>query len=80
MRLPSPPASTIAVVTAVTAAEDPERAARDLLALIDRLNADGAAHVTRTVLDGRTVLRVSIGARTTERRHVVALWESIRAG
>jgi aromatic-L-amino-acid decarboxylase len=47
--------------------------------LIDRINADGSAHVTRTVLDGRSVLRVSIGARTTERKHVAALWESMRA-
>ena len=43
-------------------------------AMIERLNAAGDAHVTRTVLDGRSVLRVSIGARTTERAHVEALW------
>ncbi len=30
--------------------------------------------MTRTVLDGRSVLRVSIGARTTEREHVEAFW------
>ena len=48
--------------------------------LIDRINAAGEAHVTRTVLAGRTVLRVSIGARTTERQHVEALWASISAG
>ncbi len=48
--------------------------------LIDRINAAGEAHVTRTVLDGRTVMRVSIGARTTERQHVEALWTSITAG
>jgi aromatic-L-amino-acid decarboxylase len=45
--------------------------------LIDRINAAGEAHVTRTVLDGRTVMRVSVGARTTERQHVEALWQSI---
>ena len=45
--------------------------------LIDRINAAGEAHVTRTVLGGRTVMRVSIGARTTEREHVVALWNTI---
>ena len=45
--------------------------------LIDRINAGGEAHVTRTVLGGRTVMRVSIGARTTEREHVVALWNTI---
>ena len=48
--------------------------------LIGRINAAGEAHVTRTVLDGRSVMRVSIGARTTDRRHVEALWTSISNG
>jgi len=43
-------------------------------ALIDAINRERRFHVTRTVLDGRSVLRVSIGARTTEREHVEALW------
>lgn len=47
--------------------------------LIERINEAGDAHVTRTVLDGRPVMRVSIGARTTERRHVAALWDTIRS-
>ncbi len=47
--------------------------------LIDRINASGTAHVTRTVLDGRSVLRVSIGARTTELEHVTDLWQAISA-
>ena len=47
--------------------------------LIDRINQAGQAHVTRTVLDGRTVMRVSIGARTTERQHVEGLWRQISA-
>ncbi len=46
--------------------------------LIDRINSLGKAHVTRTVLGGRSVLRVSIGARTTEREHVIALWAQLR--
>jgi aromatic-L-amino-acid/L-tryptophan decarboxylase len=46
-------------------------------ALIERANASGEMLFTRTVLDGRSVLRVSIGARATERRHVVAAWESL---
>jgi aromatic-L-amino-acid decarboxylase len=48
--------------------------------LIERLNAGGRAHVTRTVLDDRSVLRVSIGATTTEREHVEALWHEIAVG
>jgi aromatic-L-amino-acid decarboxylase len=47
-------------------------------ALIDAANASGAALFTRTVLDGRSVLRVSIGARSTERHHVEAAWRLLR--
>ena len=43
-------------------------------ALIDTANATGEALFTRTVLDGRSVLRISIGARSTERRHVESAW------
>ena len=43
-------------------------------ALIEAANATGQALFTRTVLDGRSVLRFSIGGRTTERRHVEAAW------
>ncbi|MGB0114510.1 MAG: pyridoxal-dependent decarboxylase [Ilumatobacteraceae bacterium] len=42
--------------------------------LIDRANATGRALFTRTVLDGRSVLRISIGARATEQRHVDDAW------
>ncbi len=42
--------------------------------LIERANASGEALFTRTVLDGRSVLRISIGARTTTRDHVVQAW------
>ena len=46
-------------------------------ALIESINSSGLSHVTRTVLDGRSVLRVSVGARATEREHVEALWRSV---
>jgi aromatic-L-amino-acid/L-tryptophan decarboxylase len=46
-------------------------------ALIERINATGESHVTRTVLDGRSALRVSIGARTTGHEHVEAFWRSV---
>jgi aromatic-L-amino-acid/L-tryptophan decarboxylase len=48
------------------------------LALIGRVNASGRAYLTHTKVDGRVVLRVSIGSPTTERRHVAALWEQLR--
>ena len=47
-------------------------------ALIDAANASDAGHFTRTVLDGRSVLRISIGARTTTRAHVRAMWTTLR--
>ncbi len=43
-------------------------------ALIERANSSGEALFTRTVLDGHSVLRFSIGGRLTERRHVSAGW------
>jgi aromatic-L-amino-acid decarboxylase len=42
-------------------------------------NTSGAALFTRTVLDGRSALRVCIGGRTTERRHVEAAWALLRS-
>ena len=54
--------------------DDVGAASRATDALIDAANATGEALFTRTVLDGRSVLRISIGARSTERRHVEAAW------
>ena len=51
---------------------DAANAATD--ALVEAANATGHALFTRTVLDGRSVLRISIGARATERAHVDAAW------
>ncbi len=47
-------------------------------ALIERANATGDVLFTRTVLDGSSALRVSIGSRSTEWRHVVAAWDLLR--
>ena len=49
-------------------------ATADTDALIEAANASGEALFTRTVLDGRSVLRVSIGSRTTTGSHVTAAW------
>ena len=42
---------------------------------VERVNNSGGAYLTPSVLDGRWMVRVSIGALTTEREHVQALWE-----
>ena len=47
-------------------------------ALIERANATRQVLFTRTVLDGRSALRVSIGGRGTEHRHVAAAWALLR--
>lgn len=45
--------------------------------LVEAVNASGKALLTKTVLDGRSAARVSVGNRLTERRHVMALWEQL---
>ena len=46
---------------------------------IDAANASDAGHFTRTVLDGRSVLRISVGARTTTEQHVRSMWDTLRS-
>ena len=48
------------------------------LAWADRVNRSGEAYLTPATLDGRWMVRVSIGAEATERPHVEALWAAIR--
>jgi aromatic-L-amino-acid decarboxylase len=47
-------------------------------AIMDGANASGRLFMTQTKLDGKLTLRLSIGQRTTERRHVVKAWETIQ--
>lgn len=49
------------------------------LAIVDRINQGGRSYLTPSMLKGRQMIRVSIGAEATERRHVEALWEELRA-
>jgi aromatic-L-amino-acid decarboxylase len=42
-----------------------------------RLNQSGDAYVTPALLDGRWMVRISIGAELTERQHVEQLWRMI---
>jgi len=44
----------------------------------ERLNRSGAAYVTPAILDGRWLVRVSIGGEQTERGHVAALWDRMQ--
>ena len=51
---------------------------RHTLAWAERINRSGAAYLTPATLDGRWMVRVSIGALPTERRDVEALWAVMR--
>jgi aromatic-L-amino-acid decarboxylase len=44
----------------------------------DRINRSGSAYLTPALLDGRWMVRVSIGSLATERRHVEDLWADMQ--
>jgi len=44
----------------------------------DAINRSGKAYLTPAILDGRWMVRVSIGSETTERGHVERLWSIMR--
>jgi aromatic-L-amino-acid decarboxylase len=48
------------------------------LEIARRINEGGKAYLTPSMLKGKQMLRVSIGAETTEHRHVEALWAALR--
>jgi aromatic-L-amino-acid decarboxylase len=52
---------------------------RHTQAWAERVNRSGAAYLTPAVLDGRWMVRVSIGSLETERTHVAGLWDAMRA-
>ncbi len=51
---------------------------RHTLAWVERINRSGRTYLTPAILDGRWMVRVSIGAIPTERPHVEALWQLMR--
>jgi len=51
---------------------------RHTLDWVERVNRSGEAYLTPAVLDGRWMVRVSIGAADTEREDVAALWALMR--
>ena len=48
------------------------------LAWVGRVNASGVALLTPALLDGRWMVRVSIGVESTTREHVARLWEVLQ--
>jgi aromatic-L-amino-acid/L-tryptophan decarboxylase len=51
---------------------------RHTLDWVDRVNRSGNAYLTPATLDGRWMVRVSIGAEQTERSHVEELWDVMK--
>jgi aromatic-L-amino-acid/L-tryptophan decarboxylase len=49
------------------------------LGWVRQINESGRAYLTPAVLDGRWMVRVSIGAEATEREHVEQLWALMQA-
>ncbi len=47
--------------------------------LLERVNDDGRVFLTHTALTGRYTLRMAIGQRVTERRHVDLAWKLVSA-
>ena len=52
---------------------------RHTQAWANRINQSGRAYLTTAILDGRWMVRVSIGAEATERKHLEELWALMRA-
>ena len=47
--------------------------------ILDTANASGRLFLTHTRLDGKLTLRMAIGGRLTERRHVEQAWQQLKA-
>ncbi len=79
-RLAPAPLQTVCVrhVPAALAGDEAALTAHNL-AVADRVNQAGRAYLTPSVLKGRQMIRVSIGALHTEREHVQLVWDELRA-
>ena len=77
-RLAPIPLQTVTVRHVPAGEADEAKLAAHNLGIARRVNDGGRAYLTPSVLKGRQVVRVSIGAERTERRHVEALWRLMR--
>jgi aromatic-L-amino-acid decarboxylase len=57
---------------------DGEELDRHTLAWVRAINQSGAAFMSPSMLDGRWMVRVSIGVEATTREHLQALWQLLR--
>jgi aromatic-L-amino-acid decarboxylase len=78
-RLAPVPLQTVCIRHRPAGESDEGRLAGHNLAIAARVNEGGTAYVTPSVLKGKQMIRVSIGAERTERRHVEALWRALQS-
>jgi aromatic-L-amino-acid/L-tryptophan decarboxylase len=57
---------------------DGEELDRHTTGWAEQINRSGAAYLTPAIIDGRWMVRVSVGALTTEAEDVAALWQTMR--
>jgi aromatic-L-amino-acid/L-tryptophan decarboxylase len=77
-RLAPVPLQTVCLRHLPPGERDEARIAAHNLAIAKRVNESGRAYVTASVLHGKQILRVSIGAAATERADVEAVWALLR--
>jgi aromatic-L-amino-acid/L-tryptophan decarboxylase len=58
--------------------QDEGQLAAHNLAVAERVNRNGRVYVTPSVLKGKQMIRISIGAEPTERRHVEGVWRELQ--
>ena len=81
----TPPWTVVTPVTLQTvcvrhepAGTTPDELDRHTLRWLERVHAQGRAWLTPAQLDGRWMVRISIGALATERQHVADLWRTMQ--
>ncbi len=77
-RLAPVPLQTVCIRHRPAGEADEARLGKHNLAIAARVNGSGKAYVTPSVLKGKQMIRVSIGAEGTERPHVEALWRALQ--
>jgi aromatic-L-amino-acid decarboxylase len=77
-RLAPVPLQTVCLRHVPAGEADEARLAEHNLAVAARVNRAGRAYVTTSVVRGKQLIRVSVGATATERRDVERVWSELR--
>ncbi len=77
-RLAPVPLQTVCLRHRPAGLADEARLGAHNLEIAARVNGGGRAYVTPSLLKGKQMIRVSVGAEATERRHVEALWREMQ--